>query len=410
MDCEIIENLKTFKMVRSNDEVPLLQAIQKIKILFQANIEPFSIKSYEVEEKRNGETARRRNGDLHEFESKEYKLKINNDGTISIFLKDKKYAFENIHYLSIEDDLGDEYNFGPNPESKPIFSSEHIWGVKVIEENGFRKKFLLSPKGISDLELTVEITCYKDSNRIDFKTKINNHFKNKRIRLHFPTALNTNYLSADTPFGVLQRSRPPVDWVNYASSQPLHNWIDHSNDNFGFAFFGHGLADYELYEDGNGFAVTLIRAISRLSKVKSHSLIQTPEAQCNREINFFYAIYPHTGNWQSAKICNEELVFQTPLVTNQSNLALNIDSLFTFNKDLVISSLKRSEDKENIYILRLFNPYNKIIENCNLNLNFPFKKISLVNLNEEKISEYGFKKTIDLEVKPYQILTFGIEA
>lgn len=405
IDCKIIENKKSYKMVRSRNEVPLLQAVQKIKILFQAEIKPFSINSFEI--LTDSKDAR---AIPKQFENKNYKLNITQEGTISVLLKNTNDKFENLHFFSIEDDLGDQYNFVPQGayHSQP---SPHPfkWDTKTIEENTFRKRFLLLAKE-KDLEIEIQVTCYRHSNRIDFKTRINNKLKNKRIRLHFPTNLNTNYISADTPFGTLQRARPPVDWINYAYSQPIYNWLDHNNNSFGLAFFSSGLADYELYEDGNGFTITLIRGVGRLSTVKSHSLIETPDAQCMREIIFSYAILPHMGSWEEAGIQNEELIYQTPLVTNQSNKKTEIKEMIEVTSPLLVSTFKRSEDKQNTYILRIFNPLDKLLKNCNISLNFPIKKLCMLNLNEDILSTINnFKGQLDLEVKPYQILTLGIE-
>ncbi|OGI13441.1 MAG: hypothetical protein A3I68_00755 [Candidatus Melainabacteria bacterium RIFCSPLOWO2_02_FULL_35_15] len=397
----ILENYMAYKMIRSKDEVPLLQAIQKIKILLETNVKPFSAISYEICTETEKEARKQGN-----FENQNYKLEINKDGSFNISLKEKKCKFENIHFITIENDKGDEYNFVQDEFGTTLSSKDWSWSIKVTEENNLRKKIILATSDVIDIK--IELTCYRNSDRIDFRTKIQNTLKNKRIRLHFPDNLQANYITADTPFGIIQRACPPADWINYANSQPLHNWIDHSNDESGLAFFGGGLADYELFKDGNGFAVTLIRAIGRLSSVKSHSLIETPEAQCNREIEFTYAIYPHTGNREKKQIQNEFLIYQTPLIINQSGSMINFHGLITVSPKLTVSSFKRSEDKENLYILRVFNPNNKELNNCEINLNFRFKKLYFLDLNEEITSIVNNDKLV-FKAEPFQILTFGIE-
>lgn len=409
---EIVSNIETFKMIRSKDEVPLLQAVQKLKILFEVDIDPLSIASYEVEEISNQkDKINKKILSTETFKNKDYELKVNKNGTISVCLNNN-YKFENIHFFSVEDDLGDEYNFVAAKEPKITTSKNWNWNIKTIEDNSFRRKFLLELNEKNNFECTVEIVCCYSSGRIDFNTKIFNNLKNKRIRLHFPTGLNTFIINADTPFGVLQRARPPLDWVNYAYSQPLHNWIDHSGDKYGLAFFGGGLADYELYEDGNGFAVTLIRAIGRLSAVKSHSLIETPDAQCNREIKFSYSIFPHLTNIEPFKIYQNHLAHNVPLLVNQSTKPFESTSLLTFSENLILSCFKRAEDKENVYILRLFNPTGKNVNSCRLSLNFKYKKAYFLNLNEEQLNnkyQFNAKGQVDFDVKPFGIVTFGIE-
>lgn len=412
IDFEILKNYQTNKLVRAKDEVPLLQAHQVIKVLLETNIDPYSACTYEIEPDTGISLAlaQKKKPNSLGFENQTYKLKINKDGTISVLLKDNKYKFENIHYLLIEDDLGNEYDFVPKKDSKTTSSRNWKWVTKVTEENKFRKRFLLKSNDCPDLEPVIEITCYRNSDRIDFKTKINNKYKNKRVRLHFPTNLNTNYIYADTAFGILQRTRPPIDWVNYSSFQPLYNWIGHNNNNCGLAFFGGGLSEYELFEDGDGFAVTLIRAIGMLSGVASLSLIETPDAQCNRNLEFSYAIYPHTGNCEFSRVPEEQLKYQIPIINNQSKEVQNFSSLFSIPRELIVSALKRLEDKENIYLIRTYNPFNKKINNCVLKVNFQFKQIFLCNLNEEKICDLDIKDSrVIFDISPFQILNFGIE-
>ena len=401
-------------MIRSKDEVPLLRAFHRFKILFNINAEPYSVDSYTIEPKKQIKNTRQEATTLNEplaFGNSFYKLKVNNDGTISISLEEKNLNFENIHFIEIEDDLGDEYNFVSNHNSKSLLSTDCKWTIRTLEENKFRTRFSMFTYDLPDVDVEVFITCYQNSKRIDFETKLKNRTKNKRIRLHFPTNLLTHYISVDTPFGVLQRARPPVTWTNYATSQPLYNWIDHNDGNYGLAFSGNGLADYELYENGNGFAVTLIRAVGKLSSVESHSLINTPAAQCNRKINFSYSLIPHSGNSYDANIPQEQLKYQTKILTNQSHQKLELPQLFRIlPENILVSSFKIAEDKPNMYVLRLFNPENKDIKNCRLQLELKLKNVYVLNLNEEKIdSVKNLKNQITFDIKPYEIITFGLE-
>jgi len=423
----VLENSKKFRMVSSKHEIPALQLVQVMNVLLNAQIEPFSCKTYDLVTNENGKklsviTAKSLNAKPN-FENDEYKLDINNDGTLNIHLKKGGAVFENLHFMTLENDYGDLYRFIPREgETTRIFSSENatinnlITGGKfekpslvctVIEENEFRKIFKIENK---ELNLQTQITCYTNCNRIDFKTKINNLNQNKRLRVHFPTLLNTDFITADTPFGVLERNRPPKEWKDCAFAQPLHNWINHSSKSHGLSFFGGGLAEYELYESGNGFAVTLIRSIGKLSIVKSHSLIETPDGECNREIEFNYGLLPNSNSCNVVNIMNEELKYQTKIKTNQSNLAFNVPSFIQYSSEIIISAFKKSEEKDNLYVLRLFNPTNKTIEKFKLSLSCTPKKFYLLNLFEEIIGHLTEEKNhVVLDIKPYQIITLGFE-
>lgn len=405
---EILESHKLYKMVSSRHEIPALQAVQVIRLLLNTVISPFSVSTLDIKTNSGGQKIISKNkpGKSNlEFKNKNYKLKINSNGTLNITLNKSNHKFKNLHFLTLENDYGDLYRFIPGKTNKiTVF---YNWDIKVIEENKYRKVFLLKSK---DSKIKTSITCYSNSNRIDFNTKINNKHKNKRLRVHFPTSLNKNSITADTQFGTLERARPPKDWKDPAFVQPLYNWLDHSDNKKGLAFFGGGLAEYELYESGNGFAVTLIRSIGKLSIVKSHSLIETPEGQCNRMIEFSYALFPHTGGWKEANLHNEGLRFQVPILKNQSNQKFDLASFITFPKELILSSIKRAEEKENLYIVRLFNSTGSKLNNCNINLNIKPQKVYLLNLKEEIIYLIAKSKNkFSITINPYQIVTFGLE-
>ena len=405
---EIIESKTENKMVRSKNEVPLLRAFQKIKILFKAEVKPFSVTSYTVEASNNEakKIEKKIKQDLY-FENDYYRLSLNANGTLSLTLKENKYSFNNMHFFSIEEDLGDEYNFNKTERGK-ILSTDFKWEIQVIEENTFRKRFLLKTTN-KDIAIALEMACYRDSRRIDFNTRIENNLKNIRIQLHFPTNLQTNYITADTPFGSLKRPLPSIDCINYAYTQPLHNWIEHSNDFTRLVFFGGGISEYELYKDGNGFAITLLRAVGRLSSVESHSWIKTPDAQCNRNIDFNYSIYCQNLNSNICKLTEENIKLQSPITANHSVLAVNSEPLIELSSDIALSSFKVSEDKNNFYVLRIFNPTKEILQDLELKINFKFKSGYSLNLNEDIIDIINLKENYLFTINPFEILTFGFE-
>lgn len=395
---KILQQLELENFVLSRYEVPLLQAVKRFKIILPVSMKPFSGKAYKIMPAEGKEDK-----NILPIGNFNLKLEFQKNGTFNALLKNNNKQFKNLHLLTIEDDLGDEYNFESGSDIG-LLKIEN-WSIEIIEENILRKRTLL--KGaIEDFEVSTEVISYSNTNRIDFKTKINNKLKNKRIRLHFPTSIGTNFITADTPFGIIERARPSIDWKKSASNQPLYNFIHHKNEKLGLSFFGGGLASYELYKDGNGFAVDLIRAVGRLSSVHSHSHLETPEAQCNRLIEFNYSIYLQEDSHEDMQ--KEQLKYQVPVFSFESKTKMEFAQLIDIAPDVVLSSFKRSEYNENLYIIRLFNPSNRSI-NTRLGLNFPFKKVFLLNLNEEIEKTYDSKKQLNLDIGQHQIITVGIE-
>lgn len=402
---KVANSSNELKMEMFRNEVPLLRWVKKVTLLIDTNIEPFSIKSFSFKTTNTLKENKIKKTSTNLFENNFYKLEINKNGTVSILEKESRLNLKDLHYYSLEEDLGDTYRFIKGKSETTYKDKE--WEVETIEENEFRKIFKVSSKSISNTDIESTITCYSNLRRIDFKTKIDNKNKNKRLRLHFPTGLKTSFITADTQFGIINRARPPVTFKDYAFVQPLHNWIAHTNNNGGLGFLGNGLSEYELYEDGNGFAVTLIRSIGKLSIVKSHSLIETPEAQCNRKLIFNYSLIPSANN---NIYCHEQVKAQSKLISHQSESTVSLDCQIKFSEELILSCLKRSEAHNNLIVVRLFNPTKNTLDKCYLETNFKNKGVFSLNLNEETKNE--IKKSInrvDFIARPFEIITFGIE-
>lgn len=423
-DFEVLTSYKVYKMVSTRHDVPALQIYQVIKLLLKGQINPYSISALRIktnQDKKNVNLISKTilskypllpEKELRsppEFENDFYYLKVNKNGTINILLREKNYTFKSLHFYTLENDNGDLYRFIPSKKPKTTFlTNPHKWKIKIIEENKFRKIFLLVTNQ-EGLKIETKMTCYRNTPRIDFKSKINNKNKNKRLRLHFPSMLGVKHIVSDTQFGIIERKRPPNSWKDPAYVQPLHNWISHNNGTIGLGFFGKGIAEYELYENGNGFAITLIRSIGKLSIVRSHSLIETPEGQCIRDIEFSYAVFPHTGPYWKTNIQSEQIKHQIPILVNQSDLEYNVNEFIKLNGNVQVSILKRSEKNEKVYILRIFNPSSKLQEHCSLYIKPKIKYIKLLKLNEEEYKLLKIsKRKLNFKIKPFEIVTFGL--
>lgn len=429
----IVLNSSTIdEMALSRYDIPLLQKVQRFQVLINYKIPGFSSHSLLIKESKTRKEGKKiKFSSSTSFENNFYKFNLNKNGTFNLYLKNKKHWFKNQLFFSLEDDAGDTYRFVQDKNSKSRFfnikstdlssfrelknkSIKKIsWSISIKEENHLRTIFLLSSKNFPGANITTEITCYKNHEKIDFDTTIDNKNINKRLRIHFPTKLKNKSILCDTQFGVINRKRPS-GFKNYATVQPLHNFLIHKNKDLNFLFFGGGISEYEIFEDGHGFSITLVRSIDKLSVVPSHSYIQTPEAQCQRKINFNFSILA-SGQDLPPEKPYFELSQKHNLQSFETAKEFSFTNLIKIQDPIQLSSFKRSEDKNNMLILRLYNPTNKAIKNINISLNFPVKKLYKLNLNEKSIYGIKIKKTSssteaqELNINPFSIITIGIQ-
>ena len=114
--------------------------------------------------------------------------------------------------------------------------------------------------------------------------------------------------------------------------------------------------------------------------------LPTPEAQCIGTYDFEYSIIPHAGDWLNAQSYVDVLNFTSPVhhfnvQRHTGHLPLEQSTLSFDSKELIVSAIKRSEDKSGI-IVRLFNIGTTEVT-TRISTYRALQRIDIVNLNEE---------------------------
>jgi alpha-mannosidase len=265
------------------------------------------------------------------------------------------------------------------------------------------------------------VTLRANSARVDVRTTIENRARDHRLRVCFPSDLETDVASADGHFDVLTRpiALPETEDWDQPPSPTKHQrtFVDLSDGEAGLAIFNRGLPEYEVLRDGgrNTIAVTLLRCVGWLSRGDlltrpDHAgpALPTPEAQCLGTHTFDYAIVPHAGDWHT--ITHDAVDYRAPLTvrrgTEQEGVVPTKDQLATLKHPirrtpvdldgelpdtlsliaiepatLVLSAIKQSEDGDRL-IVRLFNPLEETVE-ATVRFAFPIEKAHKTNLREK---------------------------
>ena len=437
----------TEKVVRTYGDAANAYVGEEIDLRFFAeNVPAFGYKTYVV---RGGEHAPLLYPTIatspNSMENDFLEVSINNDGSLNLFDKQTKTVYSNIHIFEDGGDAGEAWTYRPPSQDQIILSTGSPAEIKLIENSHLSATIKVSttmqiPAGMgsdSDHHLTwrleeqkplrIEslITLKKNSPLLEFETHIENNSKNHRLRALFPTKLNTDKSYAEQPFDVVSRTitRGENHPFRFALNPPLPflRFVDLSDGEKGFSIITKGLHEYEAKDDKNRtLALTLLRAFEVTLCTVSYRWERLPEMNLNQCLGhhiLHYAIYPHTGNWESGNVLQWTESFHLPLLPTQTTphngIKLPQEKSFIniSPPSVAICAFKKSENKKSL-IARLFNPTEQK-QDVKVTINFPFKGVQLVSFNEiplEKSSTLKVKNnTIYFEIPKKKIITLMIK-
>ncbi len=138
----------------------------------------------------------------------------------------------------------------------------------------------------------------------------------------------------------------------------------------------------------------------------------TPEAQCLGENIFSYALIPHQGNWDDARISQKTKQYKTKILTRQlENQFGNLPNSFSFiqleSEYLEISTIKKNEFEDKL-VFRIYNPTDRKITG-KIKLGFDIHKVYLGKLDESYSEELPYNNGVEIELRPKEIKTIIFE-
>jgi alpha-mannosidase len=257
-------------------------------------------------------------------------LEITADGTLEIEDRQGGGRYTGLHYFEDVEDAGDEYSYAPCPHSQTISTRGGPARIELLRSGPLVTTFRIEhnlplPVGLTpdrqershEIVMTTiasEISLYAGQPGVYIVTEVDNHSRDHKLSVVFPTGLRPAEARVDESFAVVGR---PIDlpeaqdWVE--DPTPLmhqRSFTDLSEQGAGrgLAVLNRGLPSVEVRpaEDGASIVLPLLRSVGWLSRadlttrrVIAGPLVETPEAQCLGRHRFEYAILPHAGGWQA---------------------------------------------------------------------------------------------------------------
>ena len=251
------------------------------------------------------------------------------------------------------------------------------------------------------LPISTSIILKKGSRLLELKTVIDNHARDHRLRVLFPTDIPTDYAFADSAFDVVKRNTLWNDvkdnMEEHHPFQPMKRFVTVSDGKQGFSFMSKGLGEYEVMDDARRtLAITLLR--TNRAYMKANRGQMTPEEladnighHCPGRLEYEYAIVAHKGGWREGGVQQTADDYRTPVRIIQgvpkAGALPPTSSLVTIeeNQALEVSAFYKSVEAGG-YVLRIWNSSDKTVAS-NVTFGAPIQSVEAVSMDEERAQE-----------------------
>ena len=339
-----------------------------------------------------------------------------NDGTLTVIDLRSGRILSGLNRLVDSGDRGDEYNYNAPDIDDVIAAPVKAPTIRVTEAGPVRWTLEVQmdyriPSALSadrkgrftepiDCPITTRVRLYPGVARVEIETTVENAAKDHRLRALFPSGIQTDRVSVEQHFGVIERSTqvPEHDntWFEMpVGTHPARTFVDLSDGERGLMIANRGLPEYEVLTEADGtatVALTLLRCVEWLSRDdlnvrRGHAGpgMHTPGAQMLGTWKLEYAIIPHEGDWRSAY--SEAHRFNRPMRAirvRRGRGALPREGALVDVRpaDFIVSAMKPAEDGDGVAV-RVYNIAGEQRDG-RVRLTAPHRMATRVNLNEEE--------------------------
>ena len=246
---------------------------------------------------------------------------------------------------------------------------------------------------------------YPGVQRIDVRTEILNQETFVRYRALFPTSVRNGKNVHEIAFGAIERPRN--------QELPAQNWMDYSADGL-VAVLNHGVPGNNVTGD------TMMLSLMRSVKLQTYGGSDDDPAtssdsalELGKQIPLDYAVVPHAGSWQAARIYRAGHEFNNPLIVRKAAahagaLPKRWGMLEVSDDRVVVSARKPSRDGD--FALRVYEATGQSAPGVRVRFMVPVDSARDAYLIEDpgqnlQVRENGFS----FNLRPYEIKTFRLK-
>ena len=305
----------------------------------------------------------RQNSVLEKFVLKNAYLKVvicsETGGILScIHLETGREIFrEPANQLQCFEDSGqywDAWNIAPDYADKPC-APARLLSIEWISRNDVCHRVRVT-RQLNKSTIIHEYSLATESSCLNIETWVDWHETQVVLKVNFPITVESDQATYEVPFGAIERSTNPMNKHEKAKWEvPALRWADISDDTFGLSVLTDCKHGFDAQPDQ--LRLTLLKAPI------------WPDPGCDRgHHHFTYAIYPHSGNWQTARTPHQAHQLNIPLKVYQPSGSQSSDNrravgamchsfLQLEAEHLILSAFKPSETDLNRFIVRYYDAY-----------------------------------------------------
>jgi alpha-mannosidase len=292
---------------------------------------------------------------------------------------------------------------GPKPSAS--LSNAQVGGNGSVSAGPVFSEFHVShPLGKN--YFATRVRMYRGVRRIDVHTEILNHEQFVRYRLMFPVAIREGRNTQEIPFGAIERP--------FNQEFPAQNWMDFSAADRGLALMNRGLPGNNVA--GNVMLLSLMRSARLISYGSIGGFAPGTSSdtglEIGKRIGFDYALVPHAGTWQDARVSRAGLEFNNPLIARPAAVHPGVlparwGMLEISDDDVVLSALKPSRDGE--IAIRVYEAAGQHSHGARIHFRIPLASVRDANLIEDAAGDVPIHdNSISFDLRPFEIKTFRV--
>ncbi len=419
-------------------DVPEIYDSRRFEIKFSTGtIPPFGYKVFRVEPR---EDINRYSGSLlsgaRTFENEFMQVTINDNGTFDIVHKVTGKEYKALGYFMDSGEAGNAWQHRTPHDDVVVNSLGNAAKIAVVRDGRCAVTFKVELEmevpaektsdgtGRSEYTAVIPICRYitlkRGVPRLEIRTELENNARDHWLRVVFPTGLDTNYSFANSHFDIVKRDiqLPDTDTWKEATlgTKPMKTFADLNDGEGGLAVTVRGLQEFEAIDKPDRpIAVTLLRAFPIVLEVSEQKKQIMPDMgpQCPGKHVFEYAVYPHTGNTFTGGVQAQAEEYAVPLravqfaPSSEGTLPWSMGMLKSQPEHLIITAVKKAQ-KHDAIVLRMFNPYEKEVEET-LEFGPAIQGAARLNIIEEKQGDLEVKNnTLTLNVPKKKIVTVAV--
>jgi mannosylglycerate hydrolase len=364
------------------------------------------------------------------------------DGTFDVTHKASGRVFRGLNALEDTEDVGDEYDYSPAADSRTVTSLGPGGAVRVVEDTGLSGRLEASftlrlPAAVTpdrarrsaelvDCPVVVRVGLRQGSPVVDLELVFDNRARDHRLRAVFPTGIVARDVVSDGHFYANERPverAPHPDWLQPpAGTIPQQEFSLVEGRGAGLAVLSAGLPEVQASRGGDGsvtLSLTLLRAVGWLSRddfptrrrMNAGPTIPTPDAQCQGQRAFRYAVLPYAGGWVAACVKRQSRLWRTPVLSVQGVRDLHVPGtgglLRATGDSVCVTAVKRHETRDTL-ITRLVNVTGDRVSTT-LVLGRDVARAWRTDLLEERVAEVpAGGRELAVEMGPHEIATVEV--